>query len=253
VKPVFLSVVIPCFDEMGNLQKGVLDKVEHFLDKKKISYEVIVVDDGSTDGSIEFIRKFVKEDKKFHLIENPHYGKAGTVTTGMLAAKGEYVLFTDMDQATPIEELDNLMPFFKEGYDIVIGSRNQQRKGAPLTRLVMARGAMVLRRVIIGVKGISDTQCGFKLFKRNVAQKLFKSISALHNGFHAIKGSNVSAGFDMELLYLATQLGYKIKEVPVRWLYVETRRVNPIFDSIEGVLDLIRIKKNTLTGKYRNL
>ena len=253
MKPVFLSVVIPCFDEMGNLQKGVLDKVEHFLDKKKISYEVIVVDDGSTDGSIEFIRKFVKEDKKFHLIENPHYGKAGTVTTGMLAAKGEYVLFTDMDQATPIEELDNLMPFFKEGYDIVIGSRNQQRKGAPLTRLVMARGAMVLRRVIIGVKGISDTQCGFKLFKRNVAQKLFKSISALHNGFHAIKGSNVSAGFDMELLYLATQLGYKIKEVPVRWLYVETRRVNPIFDSIEGVLDLIRIKKNTLTGKYRNL
>jgi len=253
VKPVFLSVVIPCFDEMGNLQKGVLDKVEHFLDKKKISYEVIVVDDGSTDGSIEFIRKFVKEDKQFHLIENPHYGKAGTVTTGMLAAKGEYVLFTDMDQATPIEELDNLMPFFKEGYDIVIGSRNQQRKGAPLTRLVMARGAMLLRRVIIGVKGISDTQCGFKLFKRDVAQKLFKSISNLHNGFHPIKGSNVSAGFDMELLYLATQLGYKIKEVPVRWLYVETRRVNPIFDSIEGVLDLIRIKKNTLTGKYRNL
>lgn len=238
---------------MSNLQKGVLDKVEHFLDKKKISYEVIIVDDGSTDGSIEFIREFVKENNKFHLIENPHYGKAGTVTTGMLAAKGEYVLFTDMDQATPIEELDNLMPYFDNGYDIVIGSRSQKRKGAPLTRVIMARGAMILRRVIIGVAGISDTQCGFKIFKRDVAQKLFKGIKKLHHGFHQIKGSNVTAGFDMELLYIATQLGYKIKEVPVRWLYVETRRVNPVVDSVEGVVDLLRIKKNTLTGKYKNI
>lgn len=246
-------MVLPCYDEMGNLQKGVLDKVEHYLSRKKFSYEVLVVDDGSSDGSIEFLKKFVKENEHFRLIENPHYGKAGTVTTGMLEAKGEYILFADMDQATPIEELDKLMPFFEEGYDIVIGSRNQQRKGAPLTRIIMARGAMFLRRAIIGIKGISDTQCGFKMFKHDVAQKLFKKIYKLHNGFHTIGGSNVSAGFDMEFLYLATKSGYKIKEVPVRWLYVETRRVNPLYDSIGGIIDLLRIKKNTLNGKYRNL
>lgn len=253
MKSVFLSVILPCFDEMSNLQKGVLEKVEHFLNKKNFSYEVLVVDDGSTDGSIDFIKKFVKEDNHFRLIENPHYGKAGTVTTGMLEAKGEYIIFADMDQATPIEELDKLMPFFKEGYDVVIGSRNEQRKGAPLTRIVMARGAMFLRKLIIGVEGISDTQCGFKMFRKDVAKNLFTKLNKLHNGFRKIKGSNVSAGFDMELLYLASKLGYTIKEVPVRWLYVETRRVSPIHDSIEGILDLIRIKKNTLNGKYRNL
>src|SRR5579872_7226254 len=116
---IFLSVVIPCFDEMGNMQKGVLDKVKSFLDKKKYSYEVIVVDDGSKDGSEQFVEKFTKENKNFSLITNPHLGKAGAVTTGILEAKGKYILFTDMDQATPIEEVDKLLPYFEKGYDIV--------------------------------------------------------------------------------------------------------------------------------------
>src|SRR5882762_11104325 len=106
MKEVYLSVVIPCYDEMANLQKGVLEKVQHFLEKKKISYEVIIADDGSKDGSVAFIEKFISENPHFLLIKNPHYGKAGAVTTGMLAAKGKYRLFTDMDQATPIEEVD---------------------------------------------------------------------------------------------------------------------------------------------------
>src|SRR5690348_3471605 len=124
---------------MANLQKGVLDKVKSFLDKEKYSYEVIIVDDGSKDGSEEFVEKFVKNNSAFSFIKNPHLGKAGAVTTGMLAAKGKYVLFTDMDQATPIEELDKLMPFFNKGYDVVIGSRTG-RKGAPWTRKLMAKG-----------------------------------------------------------------------------------------------------------------
>src|SRR3990167_6745243 len=115
---VFLSVVIPSFDEMANLQKGVLDKVEHFLNKKRFSYEVIVVDDGSTDGSVEFVKKFSSNNSNFKLIENPHLGKGGAVTTGVLNSKGDFVLFSDMDQATPIEEIDRMMPFFDEGYDI---------------------------------------------------------------------------------------------------------------------------------------
>lgn len=249
---VFLSVVIPSYDEMANLQKGTLEKVGHYLKKQKYGYEVIVVDDGSKDGSAEFVGKFTKENPEFRLIKNPHTGKAGAVTTGMLAAKGEYVLFTDMDQATPIEELGKLAPHLKN-YDIVIGSRSADRKGAPWTRLVMARGMIIVRTAIVGLRGITDTQCGFKVFRRDVAHSLFKKVSKMHNGFHSIVGSSVTAGFDVELLFLAQKMGYRIKEVPVRWLYVETRRVSPLRDSVEGLFDLFRIKRNDLFGKYKQL
>lgn len=248
---VFLSVVIPSFDEMANLQKGILDKVAHFLSKKNYTYEVIISDDGSKDGSIEFVQQFVKDNPNFRLIKNSHLGKGGAVTKGMLKAEGLYRLFMDMDQATPIEEIDKLLPYFDKGYDIIIGSRNSKRKGAPYTRILMARGMMMLRVLIVGIKGISDTQCGFKVLRCEVADKLFSKINDLHKGFEKVSGSSVSAGFDVELLYLAQKMGYKIKEVPVNWLYVETRRVNPIKDSIEGFIDLIRIKTNDIKGLYR--
>lgn len=237
---------------MTNLRKGVLDRVEHFLKKQKFDYEVIVVDDGSDDGSIEYVEEFIKESPKFKIIKIEHLGKAGAVTRGMLKAKGEYVLFTDMDQATPIEEVNNLLPFTKK-FDIVIGSRNSQRKGAPWTRLLMANGMMILRSIVVGVRGINDTQCGFKLFRKEVSDDLFSKIQTLHKGFTKISGSSVKAGFDVELLYLAQKTGYKIKEVPVEWLYVESRRVSPVKDSIEAVQDLLRIRLNALSGKYHNL
>jgi dolichyl-phosphate beta-glucosyltransferase len=248
---IFLSVVIPCYNEMANLQKGVLDKIENFLDKEKISYEVIIVDDGSSDDSIDFIEGFVKTHKNFKLIKNSHMGKAGAVTTGILSGKGQYRLFTDMDQATPIEELDKLLPFTKNGYDIIIGSRSSTRKGAPWTRAIMAKGMIILRTVIVGIHGIQDTQCGFKLFTKKAAEDLFEQIKEIHNGFKKISGSSVTAGFDIELLYLAQKKSYKIKEVPVKWLYVETRRVNPISDSIRGFVDLLKIKSNDLKGRYK--
>ena len=235
---------------MANLQKGVLDKVEHFLSKKKYSYEVIIVDDGSTDGSVEFVRQFIKDNPNFKLIENPHLGKAGAVTTGVLSSIGDYVLFSDMDQATPIEEVDKLLPYFDEKYEIVIGSRKSQRKGAPWTRILMAKGMVMLRTLLVNIHGISDTQCGFKMFKREVALKLFGRINEMHHNFKKVSGSSVTAGFDVELLYLAENLGYKIKEVPVSWLYVETRRVSPIKDSVDGLVDLIRIKLKSLAGGY---
>ena len=247
---VFLSVVIPSYDEMANLQKGVLDKVEHFLSKKKYSCEVIIVDDGSTDGSVEFVKQFIKDSPNFRLIKNPHLGKGGAVTMGVLNSQGDFVLFSDMDQATPIEEVDKLLPHFEQGYDIVIGSRRSQRKGAPWTRILMAKGMIFLRTLLVNMHSISDTQCGFKMFKRKVALKLFNKINKLHNSSEKISGSNVSAGFDVELLYIASKMGYKIKEVPVNWLYVETRRVSPVKDSIEGFMDLIKIKIKALKGEY---
>lgn len=247
---VFLSVIIPSYDEMANLQKGVLDKVEHFLSKKRFSYEVIVVDDGSKDGSIEFVEQFAKDNSKFKLIKNSHLGKAGAVTTGVLKSQGEIVLFSDMDQATPIEEVDKLLPYFDKGFDVVIGSRNTVRKGAPFVRQFVSHGAIIARKLIIGLSEISDTQCGFKAFKKETAQKLFTRINKLHNGFQNISGSSVSSGFDVELLFLAEHLGYKIKEVAVDWLYVETRRVSPIKDSVQGLMDLLKIKVKAMKGEY---
>ncbi len=248
---IFLSVVIPSYNEMANLQKGVLDKLEHYLSKQKYTWEAIIVDDGSDDGSVEFTENFTKDNPHFTLIKNNHTGKAGAVTKGMLHANGEIVLFTDMDQATPIEEVENILPIFKNGFDIVIGSRSSKRKNAPLTRLIMARSMMILRTLIVGVSGISDTQCGFKAFRNEVAKKLFTKIDKINNGFREISGSKVSAGFDVELLYIAQQMGYKIKEVPVSWLYVETRRVSPIKDSVDGLADLFKIKTNALRGIYK--
>lgn len=185
------------------------------------------------------------------LLENAHTGKAGAVTAGVLAARGDYVLFTDMDQATPIEELEKFLPHFQEGYDVVIGSRNDKRRGAPFTRIIMAKGMILLRSLLVGLRDIHDTQCGFKMFTRHAAHDIFSRVSKIHHGFASIRGSSVTAGFDVELLYLAERAGYKIKEVPVTWLYVETRRVNPIRDSLDGVFDLLQIKRNILQGVYR--
>ncbi len=251
MKKIYLSVIIPCYDEMANLQKGVLDKIEHFLEKKKFAYEVIVVDDGSKDGSVAFLKKFIKDNPHFILIQNPHYGKAGAVTTGMLKATGSYRLFTDMDQATPIEEVNKLLPFLEsKEYDIAIGSRNDVRKGAPAIRLLISKSAILLRKMIIGIREISDTQCGFKLFTSEAAETVFTKFRDLKEGFTQVKGTAITFGLDIEILYLAKQKGFKVKEVGIEWLHVETRRVNPVSDSIQGIKDLLRIKRNILAGKY---
>lgn len=248
--PIFLSVVIPSYNEMGNLRKGILSKVKNYLDKQKFSYEVIIVDDGSSDGGLEFVKKFASDEKNFRVIENSHSGKAGAVTTGMLKATGENILFTDMDQATPIEELEELLPYINKGYDVVIGSRNSNRQGAPLTRKIMAKGMMVLRSAIVGLGEIKDTQCGFKLFTKKAAREIFEKVKDSHHGFKSIHGSSVTAGFDIELLFVAKNMGYKIKEVPVDWLYVETRRVSPLKDSVEGFFELFKIRRNITSGRY---
>ncbi len=248
----YLSIIVPSYNEKTNLRKGVLDKIEHFLSKQQYSSEVIIVDDGSTDGSIELVEEFIKDNPRFSLIKTSHFGKAGAVTSGMLKGKGEYALFMDMDQATPIEEVSKLLPFISE-YDIVIGSRGSKRQGDPWTRLLMARGMIILRSIIVGMGEITDTQCGFKLFRKDVSGNLFSKLEKFHHGYKQISGSSVKAGFDVELLFLAQKMGYKIKEVPVEWFYVESRRVSPLKDSLEAVEDLLRIKLNALSGKYTGL
>lgn len=249
MKQFTLSVVIPSYNEMANLQKGVLNKVDDYVKKQNYRSEIIIVDDGSDDGSCEFVKQFTKEAKNFKLIENNHTGKAGAVTTGMLEASGDYILFADMDQATPIEEVEKLLLHI-ESYKVIIGSRNDTRPGAPFSRKVMAKGMIFLRSSLIGLSEIKDTQCGFKLFEREAARKIFSKIKIIHKGFNGISGSSVTAGFDIELLYIAKKMRYSIREVPINWLYVETRRVSPLRDPIEGLFALFEIKRNIQKGVY---
>ncbi len=251
MREVYLSVVIPCYDEMANLRKGVLDKVEHYLRKQKYTYEVIIVDDGSKDGSINFIKEFTEEYPEFNLIKSEHMGKAGAVTKGVLSAKGKTILFTDMDQATPIEEVSKLLPYLDESYEVIIGSRSTRREGSPFSRLIISRANILLRKLLVGLPDITDTQCGFKLFSRAAAYRVFGKLNEAHHGFRKITGSAVKAGFDVEILLYATNMGFEVKEVPVSWLYVESRRVSPVWDSIEGFVELLSIRVNKIKGKYK--
>ncbi len=248
MKKIKVSVVIPAYNEEINLRRGVLNVVAEFLSKQKYAWEVLVVDDGSTDDTIKIVEKFIKGHKRFKLLKEPHRGKGGTVITGMLRARGEIVLFTDMDQSTPIDQIKKFLPKFENGYDVVIGSR-RGREGAPVIRKMMAYGFALLRNIILGLP-YTDTQCGFKAFKRESAKKIFKKLEIFDKNMKA-KGASVTAGFDLEVLYLARKLGFKVKEVSVEWWeYGERREVSPIKDSWEGLRDLIKVRVNALMGKY---
>ena len=246
-----ISIVIPSYNEEKNLKKGVLDEVSDFLERKKLDYEVIIVDDGSSDSSVELIKKQISKNNKFKIIQNTHGGKAIAVISGMEKASGDIILFTDMDQATPINQLEKFLPKFDPpaggGYDIVIGSRSG-RKGAPLVRKFAAWAFSILRGIILGLP-FSDTQCGFKAFNKKSIEKIIPKIKhewgVLHTG-----GGAVNAGFDVELLYLAKKYGFKIAEVSVEWNYVDTERVQVIKDAVAAIYDMLRIRWNDLLGKY---
>ena len=242
-----LSVVIPAYNEEKNLKKGVLDEVRSYLEKLNISYEVIIVDDGSTDKTKEIIKKFISQNQNFNLLEVSHGGKAMAVMSGMLKAKGDTVLFTDMDHATPINQLGKFLPNFEEGYDMVIGSRIG-RKGAPFVRKLAAWVFSILRELILGLP-FSDTQCGFKAFNKKSIEKIISKIKGEWGVVH-FQGGAVNAGFDVELLYLAKKYGFKIAEVEVEWNYVDTERVQVIKDALAAIYDMFRIRINDFKGKY---
>lgn len=244
-----LSIVIPCYNEEQNIRLGALDKVARYFEKQEYAWEVLIEDDGSTDGSQVLAKEFTENNPNFHLQINKHQGKAGTVIHGMMNSSGKYILFTDLDQATPINELEKLLPFFNKGYDVVIGSRKSRRVGAPFLRRLMGLGFMFIRNLILRLGNIEDTQCGFKIFKNQVAKNVFQRLE-LYKNQKEISGSRVTAGFDVEVLFVANKLGYKIKEVPVEWHYVDSRRVSPIIDSLEALKDIFTIRFFSVQGKY---
>jgi len=248
MKKIFLSTVIPAYNEEYNLRTGVLDSVYDYLSDRDYSWEVIFVDDGSSDKTLEIAKNFSKKHANFRVLNEQHRGKAAAVIAGILSAGGEVVLFTDTDQATPIDQVEKFFPKFKQGFDIVIGSRSG-REGAPIVRKTMAYGFSVLRNLILRLP-YKDTQCGFKAFTGKSAKEIFGRLK-IFNSKNAASGASVSAGFDLEVLYIARKLGLKVAEVPVDWHHKEGTKVNPIKDSWEGLRDLLKVRINALLGKYK--
>ncbi|NTU46130.1 glycosyltransferase [Candidatus Roizmanbacteria bacterium] len=245
-----ISFIIPCYNEEANIQKGVLDKVGNFSEDDARIKEVLIVDDGSSDSSKKIIKeRYLKNYPKFRLIENKHMGKAFAIIAGIYQAKSTNVMFFDIDLATPLEEMEQLWVYIQKGYEIVIGSRTQERAGAPIQRKILAKGFIVIRNFSIGLKGIKDTQCGFKMFNTVAAKNI---LSKLHvfKAKRTVHGPSVFAGFDLEFLFVAAKLKYKIKEVPVIWRHVETKNVNFVKDAVETLKDIARIKLADIQGKY---
>ena len=184
------------------------------------------------------------------IVKNPHSGKGYTVKTGMLMAKKDFILFSDTDLATPIEDLKRFLVWVTENdFDIAIGSREgmgAQRQKEPLIRHLMGRVFNLIVQILV-LRGINDTQCGFKLFKKESAHRIFKATLLYPGG--KIEGPMVTA-FDVEVLFLARKMGYKIKEIPVNWTYVDESKVNPLKDSIVNFLDVMKVKYNDIKGVY---
>lgn len=242
-----LSIVIPAYNEERSLRKGVLDKIENYIRSAKLDAEVIIVDDGSLDQTAQLVRENIRNKKGFRLIKNPHQGKAVTVITGMMASTGEISLFTDMDQSTPLSEVEKFLPKFTEGFDIVIGSRHG-RQGYPMIRLAAAWVFTVLRSLIVGVP-FKDTQCGFKAFNARSRKSIFPKMLSWWSQSE-VKGYAVNAGFDSELLFLAKKKDFKIAEISVEWRYAPSPHYQLLRDSVKAIQDMFRVRLNDWSGKY---
>ncbi len=248
-KEIFLSIIIPSFNEKNNLKRGVLEKVANYLTQQKYSYEVILSDDGSTDGSLETLAAFVKKNSNFRLLANQHAGKGPTVAAGMLAARGQWRLFTDFDQSTPLSELEKLLPSTVD-HEIVIGSRaaaGAKREKEPWYRHAMGFGFNILTRIIV-LPGILDSQCGFKLFSARATSKIFPKLYIY--GSRSRARDAFTGAFDVELLFLARKNKFALAEIPVLWQHAHSDRVSPLKDSIRMLRDIIRIRLASWRGQY---
>jgi len=248
-KKPYLSIVIPCYNEKENIKRGVLDEVSDFLRKQNFNWEVIISDDGSTDNSRELLRQVITNKAGFKLKENVHGGKPSAVWGGIKEALGEYVLFADMDQSTPVSELLKIIPYFGK-YDVVIGSRGVEREKFSVVRKLGSNVFRIFRKVIL-LRSIDDTQCGFKAFKTEVAKKIFPMLEFFKQK-KEIKGWKVTS-FDVELLFIAQKLGLKIKEVPVEWKDRDVSRGKQksyFKESKEMLMQILRVKINDLRGLY---
>lgn len=237
-----ISVVIPCYNEEKTIQKNLL-KIHSYLKDRFGVFEMIVVNDGSTDGTLKEIKK-IQDDLHFRIIDNRvNEGKGKVVKQGILESSCEFVMFLDADLGIPIEELQKFVSEFGSGYDIVIASRFVPglRIVRPVIwhRRVMEKIFRLLRMAIISDWNVKDTQCGFKIFRRKAAMDIFPRVTV---GRFA---------FDAEVIFIANKLKYKIKELPISLQNPPNSHVRLLRDPLNMALDLLRIRVNDWRGKYK--
>ncbi|MEK7076057.1 MAG: dolichyl-phosphate beta-glucosyltransferase [Patescibacteria group bacterium] len=238
---MYLSVIIPAYNEEKHIRKTV-ESVYQYLSGKNIEHEILVVNDGSTDKTNDIVRSVLPAIPTLQLLNyEQNNGKGFVVRQGMLKAKGQYRLFTDADNATTIDHIEKMMPFFEQGFDVVIGSialkgSTVASGSEPLWRRIFGTmGNLFIQ--IMAVPGIQDTQRGFKIITAKAAQNIFSKMTIDR------------WGFDIEMLALARRFGYKIKEVPITWKNNPNSHVklNAYF---QVLMETVKIRWNLITGKY---
>jgi glycosyltransferase involved in cell wall biosynthesis len=239
--PPTYSIVIPAYNESARI-RATLDRVLAHIAERRWNAEVLVVNDGSRDDTAAIIQQYAATHPGLRLLENPgNRGKGFSVRNGMLHAGGEILLFSDADLSSPIEEADKLFAALKAGADVAIGSRwlraELQTQRQSLHRQLFGRIFNFALRLILGLP-YRDTQCGFKAFNRRAALAIFP-LQHIERW-----------GFDPEILFLARKFGMRVQEIPVQWAHSEGTRINPLRDGIRMFVEILRIRWNSMTGKY---
>ncbi|MGO8984305.1 MAG: dolichyl-phosphate beta-glucosyltransferase [Terriglobales bacterium] len=235
------SIIIPAYNESVRI-RPTLHEILRQVTEQKWDAEILVVNDGSSDDTAEVVREYGRLHPQVLLLENPgNRGKGYSVRNGMLHARGDICLFTDADLSSPITEAQKLFDAIDDGADIAIGSRwlraELQTERQPLYRQLFGRIFNLALRVILGLR-FADTQCGFKAFRRDAAQRIFP--------WQKIE----RWGFDPEILFLARRAGMRVEEIPVLWAHSEGTRLHPFRDGLRMFVEVLRIRWNALTGEY---
>jgi glycosyltransferase involved in cell wall biosynthesis len=235
------SIVIPAYNETKRI-RPTLDSILRYSAEHNWDAEILVVDDGSRDDTAAIIREYARIHPQVQLVQNPgNRGKGFSVRNGMLHAHGDVCLFTDADLSSPIDEAEKLFEAIRNGADIAIGSRwlraELQTQPQPFYRRILGRVFNLLLRIVLRLR-FKDTQCGFKAFRREIAQRIFP-LQKIERW-----------GFDPEILYLARHYGAKMVEVPVLWAHSEGTRLHPFRDGMHMFWDVIQIRWNAMTGVY---
>lgn len=240
-RPEFVSIVIPAYNEEKRLG-ATLTRVHEWLRKHFERFEVIVVDDGSSDATTGIVEAFAASAPQVRLIRiRENSGKGCAVRTGMLSAEGENLVFTDADLSTPIEEVDKALDLLRQGFDVVIGSRalpgSDVQVRQNVVRETMGRIFNIFVRVLVGLP-FGDTQCGFKCYTRKAAREIFSR--AVVKGF----------AFDVETLALAGRLGFRAIDMPVRWINSPESKVKMFSSAVQMIWELLSIRLNLVRGRY---
>lgn len=238
-----ISIVIPAYNEEARLPRY-LSEIFAYMNGKQQGFEVLVVDDGSMDNTAAQVTSLMENHPQLRLQRIPrNRGKGSAVKAGMLLAKGEVRLFADADGATPIAELEKLLERIKQGADVAIASRAMRCDDCTIeSRLHRKFIGTVFNLLVrtITIRGINDTQCGFKMFTANATEHIFPR--------QTIK----RFGFDIEVLFIARKAGFAIAEVPVNWSDVAGSKVNLLRDSTHMFFDLLAVRRNWLMGRYKS-